>query len=88
MITENRAVHTDHPHKHEERGGDRVKDIPSKTYTYGNTKVTVHSKLVLMNKDERKNWWNEAVDHPDHPDHKTVKNICEVANRCVNSSLE
>jgi len=80
------VVHASHAHT-VEQGGDKV-TIPSKTYTYGNTKVTVHSKLVTMTEKEKKHWWDEAVENSDHPDHKTVKNICEAANRCVNSSLE
>lgn len=42
------------PHKHEQRGNAGMKE-----FKYGNTTVIVHSPLVLMSKEERKQWFEQ-----------------------------
>lgn len=42
------------PHKHEQRGNAGMKE-----FKYGNTTVIVHSPLVLMSPEERKQWFEQ-----------------------------
>jgi hypothetical protein len=42
------------PHTHEQRGNAGMKE-----FKYGNTTVIIHSPLVLMSADERKNWFKK-----------------------------
>jgi hypothetical protein len=42
------------PHKHEQRGNESMKK-----FKFGNTTVVIHSKLVLMSADERKEWYRK-----------------------------
>jgi hypothetical protein len=42
------------PHKHEQRGNAGMKE-----FKYGNTTVIIHSPLVLMSAQERKEWFEK-----------------------------
>lgn len=42
------------PHTHEQRGNASMKE-----FKYGNTTVIIHSPLVLMSADERKDWFKK-----------------------------
>lgn len=85
MSSENRVVHIDQPHMYQV-GGDQM-STPSKTYNFGNTKVKIHSKLVIMSKDEKKQWWDEAMKNKSHPDHQTVLGIVDAVHKCTPRSV-
>lgn len=48
------AIDSRAPHKHEQRGNAGMKK-----FKYGNTTVIIHSPLVLMSPNERKEWFEK-----------------------------
>lgn len=83
MLANNRVVQLDPLHMNSPKGGNPMSETPSKTYTFGNTKVIIHSKLVKMDSEGRKNWWKEAIENKSHPDHFTCQQIADAVNRCT-----
>lgn len=61
------------PHKHEVRGDGQMKE-----YLVGNTKIVIHSEIVLMTEEEKKQWFEteEAKENP------VLKQISEAMMNC------
>ncbi|WML43113.1 hypothetical protein [Neobacillus sp. PS3-40] len=51
------AINLINPHKHVVRGEAGMEETPKKAFQYGNTTVIIHSPLVLMTVQERKEWF-------------------------------
>lgn len=69
------------PHKHIPRGNDAGMEKPKKEFIYGNTKVIIHSPLVLMTPDEQKQWFDEEW----KKGNPVLKQIAEAVEDCYRS---
>ncbi|WP_336883817.1 hypothetical protein [Priestia koreensis] len=58
---------------------DQKKDIPSKTYFYGKTKITIVSPLVNMSSEERVAWFESEWEKGN----LILKDIVDAASDCL-----
>jgi hypothetical protein len=52
------AISSLNPHKHVTRGNAGM-ETPKKEHKIGNTTIIIHSPLVLMTSEERKQWFKD-----------------------------
>jgi hypothetical protein len=76
-VPEKRVVQLEHQHIDVSRG-----DLDLKEYQYGNTTVVIHSPLVNMNIEEKKNWFKEEWEKGN----KVLKGIAEAVGDCYRSA--
>lgn len=82
-LTINRVVHPVTEHINVPKGDDQqMEPMPSKEYKFGNTTVIIHSKLVNMTSEERREWFEREWENGN----PWLKNIVAAVQDCVQSS--
>ena len=83
LLKNNRVVHPNGKHINVPKGDDHpMEPMPSKEYKLGNTTVIIHSRLVNMTSDERREWFKSEWEKGN----PWLKGIVSAVQDCVQSS--